>query len=579
MTVTVDGKQFTLEAGTKISDFLKEHGFIIDAPCGCKGLCGKCRITASGALSPMTDSEFAFFTKDEIFAGMRLACLTVIEGDCRLSLVPEADSGGLVTLLENVRHNPPVSKKQINAVVPDIDNQLTDEENLGLGLPLTLGALKNLPSAMRDSSYSPYAIIADGRVVDVTAESRPVIGLAVDIGTTTVAMYVYNLETGELMTTKSALNAQRAFGADVISRIAACNDDADALEKQQNAIAGQITSLCIKAAEECGFDPLNVYYITIAANTTMLHLLTGVHPGAIANSPFIPATLFGFSFTAAELGIGICGGAPVCMIPSVSGYVGGDITAGISVCDMEGCALFIDIGTNGEMGISTEEDITVCSVAAGPAFEGAHIKHGVGGIPGAIEGVYVNDDSDITLKTIGDLSPSGICGSGLVDAISVLLSIGAIDETGRLVDADELSEAFRNRLTEDGFILDFDSGIAITAEDVREVQLAKSAICSGICTLMERTKKTAGDIRKVILAGGFGSHINPVSASKIGLLPRELMSKIEIAGNAAGMGACAALLDGDMTRTTREISKKCRYIELSTDSFFMDSYIENMMFI
>jgi len=516
-----------------IYEILREKGIFLDAPCAGNGRCGKCLVCASGSLSEVTESEIKALSADELAAGMRLSCQARPTGRCEVRLSQRG--------------------------------KMDIEETATLG-----GFVLEPPLTFRDGMAYYY-----GR--ELGSADRPV-GMAVDIGTTTVVAYFYDMVTGELLDTESGMNVQRAYGADVISRIDCCIKDEDALSGQHSAIVGQLNGFIEAFTSKNGISPWNILHAVVAGNPTMQHLFAGVSPNGIAVAPFTPSSLFGNDVSAGALGLDISEEAPVFIAPAVSGYVGGDITAGMaSAClqKAEKPCLYIDIGTNGEMAIGCREFICCCSTAAGPAFEGAHIKYGMSSVKGAINRVALRGGEVVT-ETIGGGRAVGICGSGLIDAIAVMLRTGAIDETGRLCDSDEMEEPFASLVTDEGFRLS--EGVYITAQDVREVQLAKAAVAAGISTLLHKKGLGTEDIDRVFVAGGFGAHIDRHSACEIGLLPPELEERIEFIGNAAGAGAICCLLSAEERAEIARIAERCEYIELSADDFFRDEYIEKMMF-
>ncbi|MBR3844327.1 MAG: DUF4445 domain-containing protein [Clostridia bacterium] len=318
-----------------------------------------------------------------------------------------------------------------------------------------------------------------------------------------------------------------------------------------------IHTLC----EQAGISPNDIAFCTIAANTTMLHLLTALDPTGIAKAPFTPLSLFGTMYRGEQLQLPLA--CDVYCIPCISAYVGGDITAGIAACNMDiqnKTVLLIDVGTNGEMALKKRDNDTIYTLAtaAGPAFEGAHITHGVGGIPGAICNV-----TNGKIVTINNLPPVGICGSGLLDAVAMMLKNELVDETGYL---------------EDDYLLTPDKTIVITPKDIREIQLAKSAICSGVIRLMELAGVKPEDIDEVLFAGGLGNHINPESAAAIGLIPSSLSGKCKGVGNTAGLGAVKAALDEDFLERLEHLPEQVSYFELSGDARFNELFMENMLF-
>jgi len=406
------------------------------------------------------------------------------------------------------------------------------------------------------------------------------LGFAVDIGTTTVAAFLYDLKTGARLGAEGGRNAQRSYGADVISRITCCSEGKlpalrDAIRRQ---LAGFAEDLCARQGRQVG----DIQKVSIAANTVMEHLYAGLDPTPIGIAPFTPASLFGDHRRAADCMPELGTDADVYLCPCVAGYVGGDITAGLvasGAMETDKLWLYIDIGTNGEMGLGTKDGFVCCATAAGPAFEGAEIACGMDGSAGAIDKVTAVD-GDIVTHVIGGGKAIGICGSGLIDAISALLTVGVITEAGRMLPADQVSEKLRDRVfvREDGtmaFLLQ--DGVFLAAQDIREVQLAKSAIRAGAETLLQLQGKTARDIDSLVIAGGFGSFIDKSSALHIGLLPQVPLEKIIHVGNAAGAGAALAL-SGSGEADMAEFTKKCTYLELSSSHEFMENYVDYMAF-
>lgn len=519
MILTVNGEKHTAEGGNLLTALL-EAGAFVDAPCAGKGRCGKCRVMARGELSPPTQAEQKLLSPGELGQGIRLACETVLLGDAAVETL---------------------SREDINA--------------------------QEGGEALSYKTDAPFA-----------QESG--VSMAVDIGTTTVVAYFDDMATGKNLYTCSGINGQRVYGADVISRIGACMENAGALEAQQRIIAAQLNTYIAGFTRATGLAAGSIGRAVIAGNTTMQHLLCAINPAGIAVAPFTPASLFGCEQPAAELGINL--NCAVYHARSVSAYVGADITVGLlasGASQSDTPAIYIDIGTNGEMALINGKRLLCCSTAAGPAFEGAHIKYGVGGVAGAIAEVYTEDEA-IKYKTIGGLPPIGICGSGIIDAAAVLLKTGGMDETGRIADADEAEGFIARYINEDEseIYLDKAAGISFTQQDVREVQLAKAAIAAGINTLLHEQGLALSDVDKLYIAGGFGSHINKNSACAIGLLPPKLLDKIVFVGNAAGMGARRIALTASGRAESEAIAERAEYVELSGHAFFQDDYIEQMMF-
>ena len=407
-------------------------------------------------------------------------------------------------------------------------------------------------------------------------------GVAVDIGTTTVACHLVNLENGKTIAVAGEGNAQRSYGADVISRIQASVEGR--LGEMAEVIRKQLGEMMEALCREAKVSPAEVRFMTVAANTTMCHILAGLKPDTIGVAPFTPLSLFGDDYDAKAWGLPFDG--RVYLAPSVSGYVGGDITADLLAVDMDKASkpvLLIDVGTNGEMALGCGDKFVCCSTAAGPAFEGAQIRFGMTAAEGAISSVEYHDGA-LECKVIGGVEAKGICGSGLIDAIAVMLEVGALDETGRVLDIDEdddIPEEALPFLT----LLDEEPAFRLTAQvyvtqsDVRKVQLGKGAIAAGIQVLIDTSDVDYDDIGALLLAGGFGSFIRPASAARIGLIPAELLDVTKAVGNTAAVGAKMALVSAEARERLDKLQKAMDYQELSGLAAFNTAYMEKMMFL
>ena len=427
------------------------------------------------------------------------------------------------------------------------------------------------------------AVVAEeGRSAQFPLTPGEGLGAAVDIGTTTVVVHLYDLATGARLGTRSGVNSQRAFGHDVITRIQYATGTPDGLAQLTGAIRAQLGEYLEQLCREAGRGLEQLRAVTVAANTVMEHLYTGLSPATIAVAPFTPLSLFGQWLPGPECGLPA--GARVYLCPAVAGYVGGDITAGIlssGAYTARQPTLFLDIGTNGEMALGDGTgEFLCCATAAGPAFEGAVISQGMAAADGAISKVEL-ENGQVRCHVLGGGPAQGICGSGLVDALAVMLRLGAVDETGRLLPPEEAPDEALPFLEEDGeggvrFLLA--PGVAVTEEDVRQLQLAKAAIAAGIATLLEQAGLEAEGLGAMYLAGGFGNYIRPESAAAIGLFPAVLLQKLLPVGNSAGAGAAAVLLSRQAMEQLDGLPRHCRYIELSGHKSFNSHYIECMMF-
>lgn len=400
-------------------------------------------------------------------------------------------------------------------------------------------------------------------------------GAAFDIGTTTIAAYLCRMENGEILATASHKNPQAVFGADVISRITrAMEGEGQALA---DAVRQAIDAMLDTLSQEAEIAREAIRTIVLTGNTAMEYLLMGYDPAAISRAPFEPDHFFGFSTTADQLGLGTANTA-VYITRCISAYVGGDITSGIlstRMCDTDAPILLADIGTNGELALSMGEKLFCCSTAAGPAFEGAGIYQGMTASNGAISRVWAENDT-LHYEVIGGGKPQGICGSGIIDAVAACLELAYIDETGAIDDL--LPDEIYREVDDQPAIAFPDSDIVLTQKDIRAVQLAKSAICSGIETLLSEANLSAEQVSQLLIAGGFGTVLNIHSAAAIGLIPKALAEKATAVGNAAGMGAILQLLTLEERTAAETIAAKAETLELSTHPVFREAYIENMMF-
>lgn len=385
-------------------------------------------------------------------------------------------------------------------------------------------------------------------------------GIAIDIGTTTVVLYFFNLLSGQIDKISSFLNPQKLYGADVISRINYCQENRNGLKVLQNLIVDDINREIETFKSKHGLFYEDFNKVVIAGNTTMLHILLGEDPVSIALAPFRPKFTDKQVRTGKSTGLKINCDAEVITMPCISAFVGADILAGLAALKVKNNNyLFLDIGTNGEIALIKGEEILTCATAAGPAFEGSNIKCGMGAVTGAIS-VF---SGPLDYQVIGNAEPIGICGSGIVDIIAYLLDTGLIDETG---------------LLKGTFYIGNEKNIQVVQQDIREIQLAKSAIYSGIKILMERAQLSFGDIDALYLAGGFGNYINTKSAIRIGLLPYEFQDRIYPVGNSAGIGALQYLKSDHFVNKTNTILKNTQYFELSDIEEFTTEFALNMDF-
>lgn len=397
---------------------------------------------------------------------------------------------------------------------------------------------------------------------DVYSDEDPCfLGLAVDLGTTTVVVFLDDLRNHRNIAVTSFPNPQRTYGADVISRIQFCRESPEGTVRLHNEIISSIEQAAAGLIARHGFDAAQAARMVVTGNPTMLHLFKGVNPGSLAVYPFTPVFLDEQTGAGAEFGFHIFTGTRIEMVPSVSSYIGADIVAGLAAVSLNppaGWSLFLDIGTNGEMVLWNGSEILACATAAGPAFEGARISCGMAGVEGAVSAVGPDG-----YETIGGKPAAGLCGSGLVDAVALLLDAGKIDMMGYMEDNEE-------------FISEI--SLVLTPQDIREVQLAKGAIAAGIKVMMHEAGIDAGQIDRVFMAGGFGYALHDWSAGRIGLIPDGLDKRQIRAGNTSGLGARLWLHSGDFRSFTKDLVTRVRYVELSDHPEFNDLFMWEMTF-
>lgn len=596
-------KKIEVKEGSSLLDAARELLLDIPASCGGKGLCGKCRVRiVKGEAAPERGHENAL-SSAELKAGWRLACLVKIKGNLTVEI--PAVSRKTITLVDfgatEVAVDSHIKAFPITMKEPSLEDQAADMERLShaVGREISpfssLKLIQNLAFKLRENKFKVTAVMLEDDLLAVEpySENLPLLGLALDIGTTTVAGVLCDLRTGENLATASCTNPQAIRGDDVISRIEYASEGESQLEELQGLIIEAINGIAVETTTAVGFSVENIYEIVAAGNTTMHHLLLGITPENIGVSPFVAVRREGFSIRAHKVGINIARGGRLYAMPNISGYVGGDIMAGISAYDISNQKeniLYIDIGTNGEMALQSGGTTHVCSTAAGPAFEGARISCGMRAATGAISSVRF-DGKSLVVKTIEDAPARGICGTGLLDAVAALLDCGIIDETGRFAEGDDLknipekiSSCLEDTPEGKAFVLAGPAcgdcpEISLTDKDIREVQLAKGAVAAGFKSMLSLAEITEDDLDRIVLAGAFGSFLRPESAQRIGLLPVGADSgKIEFVGNAALAGARVSLLNVAKRKEAEKTARNIEYIELSGRADFQMFFMETMMF-
>ena len=521
------GREGAIEEGRTLKEAASELGLEIESLCGGKQKCGKCRVVVEEGqenLSTMEESEKKLLTDEEIDANYRLSCAAKVMGPVSVT-IPEESRASEMVILEG------------------------GEEF----------AVKVEP----DSVSERY-------------------GMAFDIGTTTVVGYLTDLNSGEVVAIGSIMNPQVFFGEDVMSRIAYTTKNKDGLEELHKIIIDALNKIIKNVTSKAGIKPTDIAKATAVGNTAMHHLFLGIDPKSLGVAPFAPVLSDPTDVRAVELGLDTGEAAYVHMLPNVAGFVGADNVAVLIASEpynQSGVTLTIDVGTNGEIVLSNNGKLMAASCATGPALEGAHIKHGMRAKPGAIEHLKIDPATfDVKCRVIGNVKPTGICGSGVVDAVAELFSAKIIQKNAKF---DENIKTKRLRKSNGGweFVIatkeETGAGdIVITQKDISEVQLAKGALYAGAKILMKRAGVSKVD--RIFLAGAFGSHIDPKSALAIGMLPECPLENIRAIGNAAGDGARMALLNRGKRKEAEKIARKIEYIELTLEPDFEKEFVNAM---
>ncbi len=531
------GREIDAEEGVSFLDAARSAGLVIDSECGSRGTCGQCRVRfIQAAPRPSPDDELLLASR-EVADGWRLACQATITANCRI-LIPE--------------RTPRVHRQEIRV--------LTEAAGAATGTPA-----KPLGSAG--------------------------FGAAIDIGTTTVVCYLMDLERSLQIGVASFANPQRAFGPDVISRIVHAHRGPRELKELQrrlvSALDGAVASLC--SERDIGVESLT--RMTVVGNMTMMHLVCAVDPWPLGVAPYEPVFTEVPELRGVELGFRRLADCRVHVLPGVGGHLGSDVAAGVAALGLpqkEGVSLFLDLGTNGEIMLCSGGTTVGATSAAGPAFEGVHIHSGMAAFPGAVERVTEKDGA-LQLKTIEGRPPAGLCGSGLIDAVALLLRRGFLLPSGRLLCRDQVSSdvpaGLRGRLLdgEDGrrFLL-YENGagddVVLTQKDIREVQLAKAPLRAGIDVLLKETGLREEAIQEVLVAGAFGSSIQPESLLALGAVPASVLGRVHAVGNTAGLGAKLCLTYPEHLAAAREMARSMRHVDLAQREDFREAFTEHMPF-
>lgn len=605
------GKTVTMEEGKTLLDAAASAGIPLESNCGATGKCGKCKVRVAAGYEPQEAAAGKrFFSTEESADGWVLGCRYEIHRDLTVEVPIQFDAGNrklqMNSLLDHINLNSPIKKAYVEMEKPTIKDQCPDYERILRALELdaaeqkpSRGLLKAIPKTIRDANFKITAVLHGNDLMWVEAgdTTKERYGVVFDIGTTTVVALLIDLNDGIIKGAAAETNPQNVFGADVISRINyAMTNGEEGLGHLHDKVVECMDGLALRAAAEAKVDPTMIYEATVVGNTTMSELFAGVDPTYLAPAPFIPAYVHGIAMSSQELGFHLNPEALIHLLPNIAGYVGADtmgVILGTHIHERPDYSMAIDVGTNGEIVLAGNNRILACSTAAGPAFEGAEIKFGMRAAEGAIEEVYIDNESgSCHVKVIGDKKPQGICGSGILDAVAQLYDEGILNFKGAFnaegEDYEKIHPALRERLikTDSGYEFILTTAeesakkipVTLCQKDVRELQMAKGAIYAGMRVLMNEMGITIEDVKELMVAGAFGNYIKPESALSIGLFPSLPNGKILSIGNAASEGGRLALVSEDERKLCDELARRAEYIELSSRMDFQDEYVMALYF-
>jgi uncharacterized 2Fe-2S/4Fe-4S cluster protein (DUF4445 family) len=595
------GRRLQVAPGTTVLEAAQQAGVQLVAVCGGQGTCGTCRVRAvDGVLSPGTAEERDCLTTAERGDGWRLACQAQVVGPLRLEVPPESLSAPQRLQTEGLavdfELDPPVIAVDLVLAPPALDDLRADTSRLRAGLAevgaagtsISLRVAGRCSDRLRAQHWQGRAAVRrrpdrPGALVCLQPVGEPLLGLAVDTGTTKLAAYLVDLASGETRARAGAMNPQIAYGEDVVTRVTYANTSVAAAQLLHRRLAEELDRLVGELCDQAGARRDQIVDAVVVGNTVMHHFVTGLPVRQLGEAPYIAAVSDAVVAGAEEIGLHLAPGAAVYLPPNIAAYVGSDHVAMLlatGLADTPETVLALDIGTNTEISLAHRGTIWSCSTASGPAFEGAHIHDGMRAAPGAIEHVRFHDGS-FQVQTVGGEAPVGICGSGIVDAIAQALEAGIIDERGSLAKVHPLvsrSEGKPTCLLVPAARTGHGRDVVFTRSDVNEIQLAKGAIRAGTELLLAEAGIDAASLDRVVVAGAFGTYLDLESAIRVGLLVDVARPRYRQVGNAAGRGAEQLLLSRERRALADRLAERVRYVELTVNRSFTDVFAQALSF-
>jgi len=609
MKIEVDfqpvGKHIRVDSGTSILEAAQEAGVGISAICGGAGSCGACRVRLDDQeqVSKPNETEIEIIDPEELATGMRLACQTEIYGPLRVDVPPDSLTAAQRTQVEgeeiDFEFESPIEVREITLAKAEATDLQADFERLSAAVVKDKGPklqfkrlkiVQQIPELLRQNQWRIQVGLRKDELVSVSAPGTPVLGLAVDIGTTKVAGYLVDMASGKTLAMKGIMNPQIAYGEDVMARITYSTIHENGLGILQKSIVDALNQLAENLCEAAGlndvaegvsYDPSQIVESVMVGNTAMHHMLLGLPVEQLGLSPYVAALSSPLDVKADEMGLAFSPSSTVHLLANIAGFVGADHLSMLLATDThkkKGVVISLDIGTNTEITLMAKGRMIACSTASGPAFEGAHIRHGMRAADGAIERVQIIDNQ-LSFQTIGNVKPVGICGSGILDIISQLKLCGAMNEKGGL-DVDHplirMGEKLPEALVADAKITGNNHDIVLNRKDINEVQMAKGAMRAGIELLLDAAGVTSEDVDEFIIAGAFGSYISVEAAVNIGMFPNIPLDRFRQVGNAAGIGAKQSLLSVTRRAEADVIGEQVEYLELTVSQKFQAEFLKAM---
>jgi uncharacterized 2Fe-2S/4Fe-4S cluster protein (DUF4445 family) len=604
------GRRTEIRPGQTLLDAARQAGVEMNALCGGEGWCHGCvvRVMDGVALSPVTLAERGALTPEQLAAGFRLACQARPRADVKVEIPPESLAAQQRLQVEGqetgVAPDPVVAQLDVTVSPATLHDLRADTVRIREALShpalrFRLPVLRELSDRLREQDWSVRLGVRGDEVVAVVPPGMPLLGLAVDVGTTKLAAYLVDLASGRTLAAAGAMNPQIAYGEDVISRIAYTLEQEDGGTVLRRRLVESLNTLVSQLCEQAGCSGSQIVEAVIVGNTAMHHLLAGLPVKQLGLAPYVPAVSEVLEFPAREIGLELAPGATVHLPPCIAGYVGSDHVAmalGTGVWESGGNGLqpdragavaahrdtwvALDIGTNTEVTVVRGGRIWCCSCASGPAFEGAHIRDGMRAAPGAIERVGITDGR-VHLKTIENQPPVGICGSGILDAVGEMVRTGLIDRKGAFRPGSEgitLEDGMPQFTLAPASASGHGRPVVITRKDVNEIQLAKAAIRTGVEVLLSEAGAGTDDIEAFIVAGAFGTYLDIESSIRVGMFPPLPLDRFRQVGNAAGTGARQLLVSAARRRTAVEIAPRVQYVELTVHPGFSARYLRALYF-